>query len=95
MARSMDMVNLLRVAAARARAAFLNMVDDKGVNCSLSKGFREFCREILTETRLLCGVQSSLFSWVHSLGWWQDGCFSRGRNLVRLGGQRRGRDFGP
>ena len=53
------------------RAASLNTVDDKGVNCLLSKGLREFSREISAETCLLCGVQSSLFLWIHNLdgGW--------------------------
>ena len=49
------------------RATSLNTVDDKGVDCSLSKGFREFSREISAETHLLCWVQSSLLPWVHRL----------------------------
>ena len=49
------------------RAASLNVVDDKGINCSFHKGFREFSREVLAETCLLCWVQGSLLSWVYSL----------------------------
>ena len=43
------------------------MVDDKRINCSFCKGFREFSREVSAETRLLHWVQSSHFSRVHSL----------------------------
>ena len=49
------------------RATSLNAVDDKGINCSFHKGFREFSREVLAETCLLHWVQSSLLLWVHSL----------------------------
>ena len=44
------------------------MVDDKGVNCSFGKGFREVCREVSAKTRLLCWVQGGLSLWVYSLG---------------------------
>ena len=46
----------------------MNAVDDKGVNCSFGKGFREFCREVSAKTCLLCWVQSSLSLWVYGLG---------------------------
>ena len=45
----------------------MNVVDDKRINCSFHKGFREFSREVLAETCFLHWVQSSLFSRVHSL----------------------------
>ena len=57
------------------RAASLNAVDDKGVNCSFSKGLREFSREVSAETHLLCWVQSSLLSWVHNLDGGRVGVF--------------------
>ena len=50
------------------RAASLNVVDDKGIDCSVHKGFREFSREVLAETCLLCWVQGGLSLWVYSLG---------------------------
>ena len=49
------------------RAASLNAVDDKRIDCSFRKGFREFTREVLAETHLLRWVQGSLLSRVHIL----------------------------
>ena len=50
------------------RAASLNVVNDKGVDCLFGEVFGEFSREVSAETRLLSWVQSSLLSWVYSWG---------------------------
>ena len=49
------------------RTTSLDAVDNKRINCSFCKGFREFNGEILAETRLLHWVQSSFLSRVHHL----------------------------
>ena len=46
----------------------MNAVNDERINCSFRKRFREFNGEVLTETCLLCWVQSSFLLRVHSQG---------------------------
>ena len=62
------------------RTTSLDAVDNKRINCSFCKGFREFNGEVLAETRLLHWVQSSFLSRVHHL---DGGRVLRGlRNLI-------------
>ena len=49
------------------RTTSLDVVDNKRINCSFHKGFREFNGEVLAETCLLHWVQSSFLSRFHHL----------------------------
>ena len=73
------------------RAASLDAVDDKRIDCSFCKGCWEFSREVSAETQFLHWVQRSLLLRVHSLDGGRVGVLREIRSLFSKVGEGEGK----